>query len=123
MMIDDFDTQVQSDELGEETIEEADEVRCRYVDSTEEEEVIKTEAKYLYFNVPTQVRFLDLDADEEYHDYCNGIAFQDFVICGCCGGVFDLKELYDLAEEVGIPAEKVIIPYDSWRDLNSLIEE
>ena len=111
MTIDDFDTQVQSDELGEEVVEEAEE-------ADEADEV-----RYLYFEIPTQVRFLDLDRDDGDNGYYNGIAFQDFVICGCCGGVFDLKELYDLAEKEGIPAEEVVILYDSWRDLTSLIEE
>ena len=38
--------------------------------------------KYNYFDVPTQVKFWGYGSKRYY----GGIAFQDKIICGCCGG-------------------------------------
>ena len=49
--------------------------------------------KYNYFEVPTQVKFWDVDGDH----YIGGIAYRDKIICGCCGGIFDISEIYESA--------------------------
>lgn len=54
----------------------------------------------LYYENPTMVRFLDPN-DTDYYDVVSrdemrmlaGIAYQDVVICGCCGGTFKLENL------------------------------
>lgn len=68
-----------------------------------------------YFDQPTQVIFWD--AAEK--DYVGGIAYHDEVICGCCGGVFEIKDLLDDAEEDGVQA---IYEYKYWVDLSAEIE-
>jgi hypothetical protein len=40
-----------------------------------------------FFPVPTQVTFVD---DE--NEFQGGIAFEDKIICGCCGGIFETEE-------------------------------
>ena len=49
-----------------------------------------------YYESPTQVLFLDfesiVDGAEGIH-YIGGIAYQDEIICGCCGGTFPIEEL------------------------------
>ena len=59
-----------------------------------------------YYETPVMVKFLDPNyfedgvaenADgEEY--WLGGIAYKDEIICGCCGGIFDVN---DLMEEYG----------------------
>ena len=70
--------------------------------------------KYDYFEVPTQVKFWDVDGDH----YIGGIAFRDEIICGCCGGVFDISEIYESAPDT---LEDPIVPYDDWVDISSEI--
>ena len=51
--------------------------------------------KYSYFEVPTQVKFWD---DHSGH-YIGGIAYRDEIICGCCGTVFRISEIYEVAPD------------------------
>lgn len=46
--------------------------------------------KYNYFEIPTQVKFWD-------GRYIGGIAYRDEIICGCCGGIFGISDIYELA--------------------------
>lgn len=46
-----------------------------------------------YFERPTQVLFRDPDNTEEF---ISGIVYRDEIICGCCGGIFELNEVSDL---------------------------
>lgn len=46
-------------------------------------------SKYNYFTKPVQVRFLD-DSEEGWF---GGIAYRGEIICGCCGGVFEIDDL------------------------------
>lgn len=46
-----------------------------------------------YFDCPTQVLFRDPDNEE---GFIGGIAYRDEIICGCCGGIFELNEVSDL---------------------------
>ena len=41
------------------------------------------------FNYPTQVVFTFYNG--ECYERCAGIAYHDEIICGCCGGTFDLE--------------------------------
>ena len=67
-----------------------------------------------YFDVPTQVYFWDFDGNH----WLAGIAWNQNIICGCCGGVFEIDEVYEYA-----PAELVhpIIPFNTWVDLSAEI--
>ena len=53
-----------------------------------------------YYEQPTMVRFFDPNYIDDYEvenryetPMLGGIAYQDVVICGCCGGTFNLREL------------------------------
>lgn len=48
--------------------------------------------KYNYFEIPTQVKFWD-------GRYIDGIAYQDELICGCCGTTFRISENYEPAPD------------------------
>lgn len=66
-----------------------------------------------YYDVPTQVRFF-MNEDE---GYCGGIAYHDEIICGCCGGVFEIEEIIDETPRGLIP----IHDYNDWMDLTGVI--
>ena len=66
-----------------------------------------------YFNEPHQVLFLDPDANE----YLAGIAYRNEVICACCGGVFEISELYEFAPAGSEP----IKVYGSWIEFGDSI--
>ena len=68
--------------------------------------------KYNYFEVPTQVKFWDVDGDH----YIGGIAYRNEVICGCCGGIFDISEIYEFAPDT--LEEDPIVVYDNWVDIS-----
>ena len=70
--------------------------------------------KYNYFEVPTQVKFWDVDGDH----YIGGIAYRNEIICGCCGGIFDITEIYELAPDT---LEDPIVIYDNWVDISNEI--
>ena len=67
-----------------------------------------------YFDTPTQVCFWDYDGNH----WLAGIAWNQNIICSCCGGVFEIDEIYEYA-----PAGLVhpIIPFDTWIDLTNEI--
>ena len=71
--------------------------------------------KYNYFEVPTQVKFRDVDGDH----YIGGIAYRNEIICGCCGGIFDITEIYELAPDT--LEEDPIVIYDNWVDISNEI--
>ena len=48
------------------------------------------------FERPTQVKFCEIGTEEESIEY--GIAYNDEVICACCGGVYELDEVEILEE-------------------------
>ena len=73
--------------------------------------------KYNYFEVPTQVKFWD-DCGERYF---GGIAYRDEIICGCCGGVFDISEIYESAPDT-LKEDPIVIP-DRWVDFSHEICE
>lgn len=50
-----------------------------------------------YYERPTQVLFLDFESVTDITEirYIGGIAYQDEIICGCCGGIFSIEELIE----------------------------
>ena len=106
MNFDDFNTQIQSDELGEDIME--------YNESMPRAPT----KKVLYYDMPTQVKFFDFDGEEPY--WIGGIAFHDVVICGCCGATIEIADLYDEAEEMGLNEDPIKVL--SWIDINSEIK-
>ena len=73
--------------------------------------------KYNYFEVPTQVKFWDVHHIRGNH-YIGGIAYRNEIICGCCGGIFDISEIYESAPNT--LKEDPIVVYD-WVDISSKI--
>lgn len=45
----------------------------------------------MFFERPTQVKFWDADNEK----WVGGIGYRDEVICGCCGGIFEVNELLE----------------------------
>lgn len=68
-----------------------------------------------WFETPTQVAFYDIEAEK----FCGGIAYRSKIICGCCGGVFDIEELYDYAKECEY--EGPVIMELNWEDISEAI--
>ena len=58
-----------------------------------------------YYGEPTMVSFLDKD-DEDNIERIYGIAYNDVIICSCCGGVFLISEVIEMAEENDIEFEE-----------------
>ena len=73
----------------------------------------------MYFEEPVQVVFADPDATGEW--IC-GIAYRDEIICGCCGGVFDISEILEIAAEDNIEDPIHSFGLD-WVDLSPAIKE
>ena len=69
-----------------------------------------------YFNKPTQVLFADPDNSGKW---LAGIAYEDVIICGCCGSVFEIADIVDCAREDGI--NWAIHEYDEWIDIGDAI--
>jgi hypothetical protein len=67
-----------------------------------------------YFSRPTQVLFWDIDG---YH-YVYGIAYRDEIICGCCGGIMSIEEVYEFAPKTIRP----ILVDDYWCPLDDDID-
>ena len=68
----------------------------------------------LSFDKPTQVVFLDLEQEWQV-----GIAYGDEIICGCCGGIFEVDEIMELAIENGMKCG--IHPYETWNNISEEI--
>ena len=107
MNFEDFDTQIQSDELGEDIMEYNESMPCA-----------PTMKKTLYYDMPTQVKFFDLYGEDPY--WIGGIAFHDVVICGCCGATIKISDLYDEAEETGLNEEPIKVL--DWVDIQNEIK-
>ena len=66
------------------------------------------------FNKPTQVMYWDVDGTH----WVGGIAYGTEIICGCCGGIIDIDEVYEFApEEVTNP----IVIFQDWINLSEEI--
>lgn len=81
--------------------------------------------KYFYF--PTQVKFLDTFREERVF-WHYGIAYHDEIICGCCGGIFNLNEFWEEfaalkeEEEIFKDIEEPIEILLGWADLEDIIK-
>lgn len=71
----------------------------------------------LYYEIPTQVKFICDDTN----NYLGGIAFEDYIICGCCGATIPIEEVYANAEDLGTNLEP-IITFDEWVDISENIK-
>ena len=60
-----------------------------------------------FYEVPTQVKFIESADVVDDPRWIGGIAYQDYVICGECGGIIELE---DIAEIIELPW--VDITYD-----------
>ena len=74
---------------------------------------VRTWDEYESFDVPTQVAFWDVDGNH----YCSGIAWHEQIICACCGGVFEIAEIYEFAPDGVEP----IVAYEDWIDFKEEI--
>ena len=68
----------------------------------------------LFYNIPTQVMFFEGD------EYVAGIAYKDEIICGCCGGIFEIAEIVALAEEEA--QQTPIYEFEGWVDITNEIQ-
>ena len=71
--------------------------------------------KDFYFETPVQVMFHDVDNPGSWRA---GIAYKDEIICGCCGGVFEISEIVEFSDGV---VKCPIYLYDCWNDLTDEI--
>lgn len=49
-----------------------------------------------FYESPVQVRFKDC----EENSWEGGIAYQDYIICGCCGGIIYLEDIEEAKGEI-----------------------
>ena len=71
-----------------------------------------------WYERPVQVAFCDVDnSDENNINYIGGIAYQDKIICGCCGGLIDIEEIFECAEDYLPEGTPVIIEDGYWADI------
>ena len=63
-----------------------------------------------FYETPTQVAYWDVDGDH----YVGGIAYQDAIICACCGGIMDINEIIEFAP-CGV---NPIVEYNHWLDIS-----
>ena len=73
--------------------------------------MVKT--RYRKFDEPTQVAFWDVEGSH----WVGGIAYGTEIICGCCGGVVDIDEIYEFAPEDIDPIQI----FEDWVDINAEI--
>lgn len=74
--------------------------------------------KTRYYDIPTQVKFFDFESEGPY--WIGGIAFHDIIICGYCGSVIKISDLYDEAEETGLGKDPIGVL--NWIDINEEIK-
>ena len=106
---DDFDTQVQCEELS---WGEAFDVMLFTLEMPAPS---KPQFKvYTTFDTPTQLKFWEVGGD----DYIGGIGYGNEIICGCCGGIVDPKEVYEFAPDDVVP---IVVYEDYWVDISNEI--
>ena len=62
---------------------------------------------------PVQVMFYDGE------NMSAGILFGEQIICGCCGGVFDVYDVVTMAQDDGVDAIKI---FEVWVDISDEIK-
>ena len=65
-----------------------------------------------FYEKPKQVMFAD---PENPGDWLVGIAFHDSIICSCCGGIFEIEDVIQMAKEDAVV--NPIYEYEDWSDL------
>jgi len=79
-----------------------------------------------HFEFPKQVKFLDLGDTQGREFWHGGIIIDDCIICGCCGIVLPLEEIFTDWEEYGKKeypnVETPIEIYESWIDIDEAIK-
>ena len=70
----------------------------------------------LYYKTPCQVRFYDV------YDgiWRGGLAYQDKILCGCCGGILNIQDIIDDAKKAAIHFDNVIVELE-WIDISDAI--
>ena len=63
------------------------------------------------FDKPTMVRFLS-EGDEEP---LGGIAYGKEIICGCCGGIFHIEDIWEWGIDAGV---QPIFVFEDWMDIS-----
>lgn len=51
-----------------------------------------------FYEVPTQVKFIENENVVDEPRWIGGIAFENKVICGECGGIISLEDIADIVE-------------------------
>ena len=74
-----------------------------------------------WFEAPTQVRVYDCIENGEAQ-FFNAIAFEDKIICACCGMLLSIDAIYSNADEDHYTGE-VIKPFKDWVDFSDYIGE
>ena len=67
-----------------------------------------------YYTSPCQVRFYD------GFEYVGGIAYLDYIICGCCGGIFYIKDVIEMAKDSDYTEDDAIIELE-WQNIEEEI--
>lgn len=62
--------------------------------------------------IPRQVTFWDGES------YCAGIMVGKLLVCGCCGGTFDLDEVVEMARE---DDQVPVLVFNTWVDISGEI--
>ena len=62
--------------------------------------------------IPRQVMFWDGE------NHCAGIMIGKLLVCGCCGGTFNLDEVIEMAREDG---QVPVRAFDTWVDISDEI--
>jgi hypothetical protein len=73
----------------------------------------------LYYGTPCQVRFVDC-GDPKNITKCGGIAYQDFIICGCCGAILKIDDIIKDAEKAGVHWDDAIVELE-WINISESI--
>ena len=76
----------------------------------------KYEYTPLYYGTPCQVRFYDGNNPDDI-TWHGGIAYQDYIICGCCGLVLPIQEVIDDAVVCGVHWDEAIVELE-WVDIS-----
>ena len=79
-------------------------------------------SRQTWFEVPTQVQFWEC----EIEDYVGGIAYRNEIICGCCGSVIQIEDLYEQVRDAAAdgevaPMEDEVIIVMTWVPINEEI--
>lgn len=71
-----------------------------------------------YFEKPTQVVFMDPNSACNHVKWRGGIAYEDKIICGCCGNILDIAILVDMAFEFDYDT---IYEYHEWLNIEEAV--